>query len=407
MNQDDLRMPGSGNIWQNRSFLLLFAGEGISALGDAVTMTAIPLIVIQETGSGTQVGIVALLQFIPQVAFCLLAGALADRWNRRRMMLASNVGRALLTALIPLASILGRPVVPLLYLVAVPLGLLSAMFAAGYQAALPSLVRKEQLGTAAGYVNASVTLGYIMGPALAGALAHTLGAGTTMAIDAMTFLVSVTLLAFLRVPAHALDSVKPSILGELWEGVAFTFRQPSMRVLTSLVLLESVASAPLVTAITVHVVRHGMSSAVLGTILSAGGLGAATGYALGGKLAHGRAKPVLLGSLAGAGLVNLFIGHFTSPLPLIAGVFLSSALNASFLSVNLALRLTLIPDELQGRAGSTMQTFAMAAMGIGTLLGGALIDWTSGASAIRASGAACILVGCAFARAAPYPEVPA
>ncbi|WP_394838608.1 MFS transporter [Pendulispora rubella] len=406
MKEDDLPVPSDGNIWQNRSFLLLFAGEGISALGDAVTMTAIPLMVIQETGSGTQVGIVALLQFIPQVAFCLLAGALADRWNRHRMMLASNVGRALLTMLVPLASILGRPVVPLLYLIAVPLGLLGAMFAAGYQAALPSLVRKEQLGTAAGYVNASVTLGYIMGPAIAGALAHTLGAGTTMAIDAATFLVSVTLLTFLRVPAHPGHS-KPGIIGDLWEGVAFTFRQPSMRVLTSLVLLESVASAPLVTAITVHVVRHGMSSAVLGTILSAGGLGAASGYALGGKLAHGRAKAVLLGSLAGAGIVNLFIGHFTSPLPLIAGVFLSSALNASFLSVNLALRLPLIPDELQGRAGSTMQTFAMAAMGIGTLVGGALIDWTSGASAIRASGAACLLVGCVFVRAKPYPEVPA
>lgn len=87
----------------DRDFRLVLGGQGVSALGDAITFTALPLLVVTLTGSGIVMGIVGVLQTIPDLVLGLPAGALADRWDRRRLIIWADLGRALLTALIPLA----------------------------------------------------------------------------------------------------------------------------------------------------------------------------------------------------------------------------------------------------------------------------------------------------------------
>ncbi|MGZ6260252.1 MAG: MFS transporter, partial [Candidatus Limnocylindrales bacterium] len=82
----------------NRDFVAVLSGQGISALGDAVTFTALPLLVFALTGSGVAMGVVAALETLPDLIVGLPAGALADRWDRRRMMLFADLGRGLLTA---------------------------------------------------------------------------------------------------------------------------------------------------------------------------------------------------------------------------------------------------------------------------------------------------------------------
>ena len=92
---------------RNRDFKIVIAGQSVSAFGDAVTFTALPLLVLAMTGSGVAMGLVGALQTIPDLIIGLPAGAIADRWDRRKLMLWSDAGRALLTALIPIAALAG------------------------------------------------------------------------------------------------------------------------------------------------------------------------------------------------------------------------------------------------------------------------------------------------------------
>lgn len=88
---------GTGSLWRNRDFRVFVGGQGIAALGDAVTITALPLLVVLLTGSGFLVGIVGVLTTLPDLIVGLPAGALADRVDRRRLMFLADLGRAALT----------------------------------------------------------------------------------------------------------------------------------------------------------------------------------------------------------------------------------------------------------------------------------------------------------------------
>jgi Transmembrane secretion effector len=134
---DDVAEPG---LRENRDFRIVLVGQGISALGDAVSVTTMPLLVLALTGSGLQMGIVGVLQRLPDLLFGLPAGAYADRWDRRRMMLSADAGRAILTALIPVASVLGLPVMGVVLLVSFPINICRVIFMAGWTAAIPNLV---------------------------------------------------------------------------------------------------------------------------------------------------------------------------------------------------------------------------------------------------------------------------
>src|SRR5437764_933531 len=92
------------SLWRNGDFRALLLGQGISNLGDAVTATALPLLVLSLTGSGTQMGAVGSLEGVGALLVGVIAGVLADRWDRRRILLGSSLGLALVTGVIPLAA---------------------------------------------------------------------------------------------------------------------------------------------------------------------------------------------------------------------------------------------------------------------------------------------------------------
>jgi ENTS family enterobactin (siderophore) exporter len=94
-------VPEPQPLGRNRDFRVLLSAQGISALGDAVSFTALPLLVLALTGSGLAMGIVGALSMLPDLFIGMIAGAYADRSDRKRMMFLADLGRAALTALIP------------------------------------------------------------------------------------------------------------------------------------------------------------------------------------------------------------------------------------------------------------------------------------------------------------------
>ncbi len=171
-------VPEHVPLGRNHDFRVLLTSQGVSALGDAVSFTALPLLVLALTGSGLWMGVVGALSTLPDLFFGMIAGALADRSDRKRMMFLADLGRAMLTALIPISVVLGGPTLAVILLVTAPMSILRSFFLAGYTASVPILVGRPQLARANSIFEAVYSFGYIIGPAIAGLLAATIGAGS-------------------------------------------------------------------------------------------------------------------------------------------------------------------------------------------------------------------------------------
>lgn len=150
--------------------MVVLSGQAVSALGDAVTLTAMPLLVLFLTGSGALMGTVAALGLLPNLLLGLPAGALADRWDRRRLMLWSDAGRAVLTAAIPLAYWLDLSTITVILVVTVPINALRVLSDAGFQSSIPGLVGREDLARANSLLRVAIAYWSLMAFATAAIL---------------------------------------------------------------------------------------------------------------------------------------------------------------------------------------------------------------------------------------------
>jgi hypothetical protein len=391
--------PVDEPLGRNRDFKALLGTQGVSSVGDAVSFTALPLLVFALTGSGAAMGIVGALQTLPDLFVAMLAGAIADRSDRKRMMLLADVGRAALTALIPISVWLDGPTFVVILIVAAPMSTLRAFFLAGYTASVPAIVGRSQLARANALFEAVYSTGYIFGPAIAGILSTIIGPGPTLAIDAVSFLLSGLGLVLVRRPIVApTDRPQAHILVDIREGIAFIVHHPTLRTAIGFWGIVSIVTAPLVPALTVYVTRDlAFEDWVLGLLLAAYGLGAVVGALLISRRRRGSAGPVLLGGNLARGLLLVGVGfsggvEMLLPLGLLAGIA-DSAVLITYLTVRTAHS----PDAMLGRIGSTARTISLGLQPVGMLAGGLLIDATSGGTTIVAMGALVVVLSLAFA----------
>ena len=288
----------------NRDFKVLLVGQGISAVGDAVSFTALPLLVLALTGSGLAMGMVGVLQSIPDLLFGMVAGVLADRHDRRRMMLLADLGRAGLTALIPLSYLLGLPTIAVVFLVAAPMTLLRSMFMASYIASLPNLVGRPQLGRANSILEVISSFGFVIGPAIAGVMVATVGAARTIAIDAASYAVSAAALFFIRRPLTLVRDHPPrDLIREVRDGAAYVYSHRPLRDTVAFWGTVTGISAGIVPALAYFVIaEEALDAAALGLVLGAYGLGTFAGAIVTTRLRFHKAGRLMLGGNAVRGV---------------------------------------------------------------------------------------------------------
>ncbi len=199
---------------QERQFRLLWAGQAVSALGDAFAFVAVPLLVLEATGSVVSMGLVSATGVAAQVATSLFSGALVDCIDRRRLMILCDVGRTLAYGLVPLCWSLGFHSLPLILFMTAVAGALGNLFGVANIAALPDIVDKERLHEANGRLALSQALAYVLGPLLAGVVAAHSGPVAALTIDATTFLVSAASLSFLSFGRGHLAGSPPVPIGQ-------------------------------------------------------------------------------------------------------------------------------------------------------------------------------------------------
>ena len=380
---------------QNRDFKVLIVSQGISALGDAVSFTALPLLVLALTGSGLAMGVVGALQTIPDFFVGMFAGAIADRSDRKRIMFLADLGRAGLTALIPLSVATGGPTMTVILLVASPMAILRSFFLAGYTASVPTLVGRGLVGKANSYFEAIYSTGYIVGPAVAGVLAATIGPGPTLAIDAVSFGLSALGLAFVRRDLRAkVDRPRRRLVTEIREGIDYIVRNPVLRTAILFWGAISIVLAPLVLALTVHITRDlGYAPSVLGLILAAYGVGTVTGALVTARrIDRWPVAQALIGGNLVLGL-SLIVVAVSVEIPVLLVVAAVAGVSQSVILVMyITLRTAYSPDDLLGRIGSTARSISLGLQPIGLLVGGALTDATSGSITVAAIGIGLTLV---------------
>ena len=383
----------------NRDFWVVLLGQGISSFGDAITNTALPILVLAVTGSGLAMGVVGVLSTLPDLVVGLPAGAYADRWDRRKMMFVADLGRAFLTAVIPISVWLGGPTLALVFLVTFPLNVLRVLWLAAFTAAVPGLVGRGQIARANAVFEAFFNVGWIVGPALAGFLANAIGPGPTIAIDAVTFAVSARALLLVRRPLRPAARSEPThLLADIRQGISFVVRQPTLRAVIALWTTTSVIYAGLTSGLIFYVtIDRGLGPDVVGLVLSAFAVGALGGSLVAARMAFRAVGPVMLVGSVVMGL-TLVIVALDAPIPVLVGASLvAGILDANVLVSYLTLRTQLSPDALLGRVGATARTLSVGLMPIGALVAGALLDAIGGTATLALMGGASIAAGLGFA----------
>ena len=368
--------PRSGSsLWRNRDYLLLWGGQSVSALGTQASQLALPLLVLALTGSAARAGLVGGMRGLAYVLCALPAGAVVDRWNRRRIMVLCDVARAIAFASIPIALIAGRLTAMQLYGVSLLEGALYAFFGLAETASLTRVVPAERLPAAISQNQATESGSLLLGPPLGGAL-FGLARQLPFVADAISYALSAVSLLFIRSSLHEETRADPGALrDEMSEGARWIRRQPALVTLFWLNGALNLVYGGWTLVLIELARRLGAGSGGIGIIFACGGAGTILGAALTPLLQRRFRAGLLI-----IGLTWIFALTWP-PYALAPNLLILGAINAiGFFFVPIEIgtefsyRLLLLPDALQGRVNSIFWLLGFGCQALGFLLIGLLLQ---------------------------------
>lgn len=360
------------------TFILVAVGQIVSVTGSALTGFALGAWVYQQTRSTTQFSLILLFTVLPSLLFAPLAGALVDRWNRRRVMIAADSGAAVCTGLLMLLIHTGYLEIWQIYVIMGFNSIFRAFQVPAYTASVSLLVPRDQLGRANGIMQLEATSSYLLSPILAGWLLEQVGIVGVMSIDLATFLFAVSVVLAVRIPQPVVAKKDTPKRDSLWKDMALGWGFISTRSgFLSLMILFGLGNyANLMTDTLMPPLLLELSSpTVLGSVLSTGGLGMLVGTVL--MSAWGGPKKRIYGVLIFktlAGLAILGIGLFQS-IPLIALATFFYYLPFPLVNgSDQAIWQSKVPPEIQGRVFSIRRMLARSMIPLAYLTAGPLSD---------------------------------
>jgi MFS family permease len=368
------------SLWRHPDFLRLWAAQAISLIGSQVSFLALPLVaVVALDATLIQMGILSAVGALPALLLGLHAGVIVDRRRRRPILIAGDVGRAGLLALVPLAWALDALSIEILYAVALFTGLFGLFFDLAYQAFLPTIVPPERLVEGNAKFEMSRTAAEIVGPNLASGLIHFLTAPFAIAVDAASYLVSGLVIARIRTPesAPARPDRTRRMLADIREGLGLVFGDLRLRSLVGARGLLEFFNAMLEAVFLFYVARSlGLGPGMIGLIFTVGNVGFLVGALVPGRIsARIGVGPAIAGGMALVGLSDLLVplasGSRWVIVPLLVTAQFFFGLGMTVFSVNqTSLRQAIVPRALLGRAGAVVRVAHAVVVPLGALLGG-------------------------------------
>lgn len=378
--------PTRAALMRDPNFRWMMGGGFISMLGDQFTLIALPWLVLQMTGDPLALGLVLAVMSVPRAVFILVGGALADRHSPKQVLMLSKYANALLLAVLAALVLSGRITMPLVYVLALGIGLASAFSIPAGSSMLPHVVAPQQLQIANATLMGMRQLSLLAGPLLAGlliafsghgggALADARGLGIAFALDCCSFVLSAWTLKQVRLLYSAPPADRQPILQAVGAGLAMAWRDRALR--TCFLYWGAIAlvvGGSLQVALPVLASTRLGGAAALGLLMGAHGTGTLFGMVLSGVA--GRLRIGTLGATLLA--VDALVGALFIPMGAISAAWQGAALMlpigllAGFMQVAVFSWIQRrVPREMLGR---TMSIFMFIFMGLAPL-SAALTGW--------------------------------
>ncbi|XVU29605.1 MFS transporter [Actinoplanes sp. CA-054009] len=358
-------------LWRNREFNLLWTSQTLSDLGDGVATLALALLVLVQTGDPVSAGLVGTLASVARLVFRLPAGVIADRFDRRMLMVACDSVRLLAFAALTVAVFTGYASLALIIAAATIDAACGALFSTTEDASLRSIVPIDQLPDAVARNEARSYGAMLAGPPLGGLL-FSLGHAIPFLGNAVSYLVSLVMVGAIRKPLQAPRDKDAPV--KLSDGIRFVLTHPFLRMLMPIAAPLNFAIGGVIFTVIVALQQGGTAPAVIGlteTVIAAGGLlGALAAPAIQRRLG----LPVLVRTICWLAVAllasaSLLTSSIAAAVPLALTVFAGPACNAALFGYQAAIT----PDHLQGRVVSVIMMAATSMSALAPVVAGSLV----------------------------------
>jgi MFS family permease len=369
------------SIWRNRDFVRLWAASTVSVFGSLITRTALPFAAILVLGAGPlEIAAIRSFEILGGLIVSLAAGAWVDRLRRRPVMIVADLGRALMLASIPVASLVAALSIPHLIVVAFLAAVLTTFHNVADAAYLPTVVERDRLVASNAALTASGSVAEFSAFSIGGFLVQLLTAPIAIAVDAVSFLVSALFIGSIRRPEPDRPNVteRHPILAEIREGLRPIARSPILAAIAgassgSHFLWGVFGSVYLVFATE----ELGLGPATIGIIAAVGG---ASSF-LGAVFAERVSRRVGIGPAILLGVVGFTMGSGLTPLAPAGALAVAVALlvaqqliadgAGTIQEINeISLVQTVAPDRVLGRVNGSIEFLTHLWLLVGTIAGG-------------------------------------
>ena len=387
-----MTFPSGLRALNHRNFRRFFIGQAVSLVGTWMQSVAQSWLVLQLTDSAFKLGLIGALQFAPVLAFAVLAGALADRLPKRRVLLGTQT--LLATQALTLAALVWSGHVRFWHvgLLALVLGFANALDMPARQSFVADLVVKEDVVNAVALNSAAFNAARIVGPAVAGLLIARVGVAPAFVVNGLSFLVVIAALLATNVQGHSRRAGPTTILEEIREGLAYARHTPRIRFILSVLLVVSLSVfnfSVLVPLLARNVLHQGAEG--FGFLMAAIGLGAVAGALTLGMLGRRPRLRVIVGAgaLACAAFLGVaFVRDFALALAVLFVVGFAAIIAAAGCNTTLQV---IAPDALRGRVMSLYVLIFGGSFPVGAFLMGAISERWGVSTAFFVGGATGLL----------------
>lgn len=400
----------AGSLWKNRDFKRLWSAQTISSFGSLITRPALPFLAILVLNAGpAQIAILRAADHVPGFLIGLFAGVVIDRLRRRPLLIAADIGRALVLGSIPLAALTGHVTIEQLFVVALLASMLSVFFDVGFESYLPALVPASRLFEANGKIAASLSVAEVTAFGIAGWLVQIFSAPVAILVDAITFLVSAGFIGSIRTPEPRAEPnpERSGVFREIREGLGILWRDPTLRALAGAFAALELSFGIVGTIISLYVLRElGFTPGPLGLIFAVGGAVSLLAALLAPRLT----AAVGVGSTLVGGLLLTGVGILLLPLAHGAGLAAFALLvaqqvigdgGATIFEINQSsLRQSIAPARVLGRINAATRSAGLGATLVGIAISAALAQG-GGYRVALIAGAVAAFLGAAVLLSAP------
>jgi len=374
---------------KNTDFLKLWLGQLISRIGDGIHEIALAWLVLELTGSALSMGAILAVSILPNLLFGLPAGVIVDRFNRKRIMVLSDLSRTLIVLVIPVAYSLGFLRIWMIFLAAFLTSTAEAFAGPARLSSIPNLVEEKNLDPANSLIQITRSVSSLFGLSLGGAVVATIGPANSFILDSASFFLSTVFISLINygpVSREGIEDLYSDIAVKIKGGLHYVMNDPFIKQLIVIAAGLNFVMAPINVILPFFIKEVlGLTAIVYGTMMACLSVGTFAGSMIIGNVTVHRGKSLGSGILGiGASLVAFSVVFMVSQNFLLPTLITIAILSATLVGVGAGSSFTNVPiitllqrtteDSKRGRVMSLVNMGAMAAMPVAYGITGFLLE---------------------------------